>query len=99
MLVRVRMARCTVEEPAPPTDPDEFEEWCESGNSGRPIQTHVGDAGIVLWARPDQVICVEFDDGDQRLLKLEEVELVDIVDVSDSQPGPWSGPDFLAGRQ
>ena len=36
------MVRCLGEEPEPPTDPAELEKWCESGNSGRPIQTHIG---------------------------------------------------------
>ena len=65
------MDKCIGEEPNPSADPDEFEAWCESG---RPVQTHVGDAGIVLWTNPDGCICVEFDDGDQRLLYPEEVE-------------------------
>ena len=75
----VRMARCVGEEPEPPTDPDVFEEWCESGNSARPVQTHVGDAGIVLWINPDGTVCVQFCDGDERLLWPEEVEPVGIL--------------------
>jgi hypothetical protein len=70
------MVRCIGEEPEPPTDPDEFEEWCESGNSGRPVQTHVGDEGCVLWTNPDGALCVQFDDGDERQLFREEVEFL-----------------------
>jgi hypothetical protein len=72
------MARCVGEEPEPPTNRDAFEEWCESGNSGRPVQAHVGNEGIVLWVNPAGAVCVQFDDGDERLLWPEEVELVDI---------------------
>lgn len=76
--VRVRMARCLFEEPDPPSDPTEFDEWCESGNSGRPIQTHVGDEGSVLWVNPSGSICVQFDDGDERLLWPGEVDVVEL---------------------
>lgn len=73
-ITRVVMIMCIGEEPDPPADPDEYEAWCESGRSGRPVQTHVGNAGIVLWTNPDGCICVEFEDGDQRLLFPEEIE-------------------------
>ena len=75
-MVKFRMARCVGEEPEPPSDLDEFEGWCESGNSGRPVQTHVGDEGTALWTCPSGAICVQFDDGDERLLWPEEVEPV-----------------------
>ena len=78
---RVRMARCIGNEPEPPADPDEFEEWCESGHSGRPVQTHVGDEGVALWVNPNGSICVQFDDDDERLLWPGEVEPVDIQDI------------------
>ncbi len=70
---RVRMIRCIDEEPDPPSDPVELEEWCESGFSGIPIQTHIGGEGIVQWVRIDGVACVRFDNGDERLLFPEEV--------------------------
>ena len=64
---RIRMVRCIEEEPNPPTDPVEFEEWCASGKSGRPIQTHVGDCGVVNRIVNEEVLCVLFNDGDERL--------------------------------
>ena len=67
------MALCVDEEPEPPSDPAEFEEWCESGNSGIPIQTHVGDCGTVLQVVSDKAISVLFDDGDERFLHVSEV--------------------------
>ena len=70
---RVRMCKCIDEEPDAPSDTVELEKWCESGHSGIPIQTHIGDEGIVLSVRMDGVICVQFDDGDERLLFPEEV--------------------------
>ena len=76
--MRVRMIRCIEEEPEPPSDPEEFEAWCESGNSGRPVQNHVGDEGIVLWANTDERVSVLFDDGDERLLWPKEIEPVEI---------------------
>ena len=79
-MLRVRMASCFGEEAEPPTDPSAIEEWCESGNSGRPIQTHVGDEGIVLWVNQNGTVCVHFDDGDERLLWSEEIEPVVIFD-------------------
>lgn len=71
------MTKCVDQEPEPPTDPDEFEKWCESGNSGRPVQTHVGDGGYVLWVNPDGAVCVQFNDGDERLLFREEVDFIE----------------------
>lgn len=73
---RLRMVRCLEEEPEPPTDSLKFEEWCESGKSGRPIQTHVGDYGTVLQVVGDRSICVRFDDGDERFVHIEEICLI-----------------------
>ena len=73
---RVKMVCCIAEEPAPPTVPEEFEEFCESGNSGRPVQTHVGDYGIVSWINEDDTICVLFNDGDERVVYEEEVSFI-----------------------
>ena len=70
------MVRCLGGEPEPPTDPTELEKWCESGNSGRPIQTHIGDYGTVWEIRENQAVRVEFDDGDERLLYCHEVRLL-----------------------
>ena len=75
--MRVKMIGCTGEEPKPPSHPHEFEEWCEAGNSGRPIQTHAGDEGCVLWVNDDGSLCVQFDDGDERLLFREEGDLLE----------------------
>ena len=74
------MARCAGEEPNPPTDPHEFEQWCESGYSGRPVQTHVGDLGTILWVDLDETLCIRFDDGDERLLYREEVAFLDLLE-------------------
>ena len=73
-VARVRMTQCIAEEPILPADIEGFEAWCESGRSGRPIQNHIGHAGTVLWINPDGTVCVEFYDGDQRLLYPEEIE-------------------------
>ena len=70
---RIRMVRCLEEEPIPPIDPQEFEFWCESGKSGRPIQTHIGDCGIVQKIENEEAVLVLFDDGDERLLYVDEV--------------------------
>ena len=74
--MRVRMVQCIGEEPQPPTDPVELEEWCEAGNSGRPVQTHVSDEGLVLWVAANGDLCVQFDDGDERLLFRKEVVFI-----------------------
>ena len=66
------MVRCIEEESSPPTDPTEFEEWCESGKSGRPIQTHIGDCGVVDRIVNEEILCVLFDDGDERLTYVDE---------------------------
>ena len=73
---RVRMVRCVAPEPVPPDDPNELEAWCESGNSGRPIQTHLGDSGRVLWMGSGGSFCVQFDDGDERYLYPDEITFV-----------------------
>ena len=71
------MVWCIEDEPMPPTDPEEFEEWCESGKSGRPIQTHIGDYGTIFRINAeDSSVFVRFDDGDERLLHKEEVCVV-----------------------
>ena len=73
---KVRMTLCIAEEPIPPDDALEFENWCESGKSGRPIQTHIGDCGIVQRIVNEEVLCVRFEDGDERLLYVDEVRLL-----------------------
>ena len=70
---RIRMVGCLEQEPAPPIDPQQFESWCESGKSGRPIQTHIGDCGIVQKIETEEALLVLFDDGDERLLYVDEV--------------------------
>ena len=72
--MRVRMVRCVGQEPQSPIDPVELEKWCEAGKSVRPVQTHVGEAGCVLWVNEDGSLCVQFEDGDERLLFREEVD-------------------------
>lgn len=73
---RVRMVHCIEEEPAAPRDSTELENWCEAGNSARPIQAHVGDYGIVQRIANEEVLIVLFDDGDERLLYVDEVSLL-----------------------
>ena len=73
---KVRMMLCIGEEPIPPADVLELEYWCESGKSGRPIQTHIGDCGIVQYIVNEEVLCVRFEDGDERLLFVDEVRLL-----------------------
>ena len=69
------MIRCLKEEPTPPSGHAEFEAWCESGRSGRPIQTHIGDHGIIFWLVDHRTVAVRFDDGDECFLLLCEVRL------------------------
>lgn len=76
MKIRVRMIRCIGAEPDPPADHYALERWCAAGNSSRPIQTHIGEDGCVLWTNENGSLCVQFDDGDERLLFREEVEIV-----------------------
>lgn len=78
--MRVRMARCIAEEAEPPTEPAELERWCEAGKSGRPVQTHVGDEGTVLWVNEDGTLCVIFEDGDERILFQEEVQFITAIE-------------------
>jgi hypothetical protein len=40
------------------------------------VQQHVGDTGIVLWENDNGTVCVQFDDGDERLLFREEFEIL-----------------------
>ena len=71
------MVQCVYEEPIPPSDPEDFEEWCASGKSGRPIQTHIGDYGAVLWVNDeDSSVVVRFDDGDERVLHRDEIAII-----------------------
>lgn len=71
--IRVKMVRCIGEEPLPPIDLQELEAWCDEGKSGRPVQSHLGDEGWVLWVNEDGTLCVQFSDGDERVLYREEV--------------------------
>ena len=78
--MRVRMVRCLGYEVEPPGDPIALEAWCVSGRSGRPVQTHVGDEGEVLWVNDeDGTVVVAFDDGDERVLYPGEVEFTHIA--------------------
>ncbi len=70
---RIRMVKCLGHEPDPPTDPMELQVWCNKGFSARPVQTHLNDLGTVLWINDDQSVCVQFDDGDERLLWPDEI--------------------------
>ena len=70
---RVKMVQCIEDEPDPPEDLSEFQDWCESGKSGRPIQTHTGDCGVVWKIENEEALFVVFDDGDERLLYVDEV--------------------------
>jgi hypothetical protein len=73
---RVKMVKCIYEEPSPPCNPDELENWCNLGYSARPVQQHVGDTGIILFENSNGRVCVQFDDGDERLLFPEEFEIL-----------------------
>lgn len=74
--LRVRMLRCVSTEPDSPKDPTELEMWCAKGGSSRPIQTHIGDSGNVMWVTKEGNIAVAFDDGDERVLYPQEVEWI-----------------------
>jgi hypothetical protein len=80
-MMRVKMVRCIADEPEPPVEPAELEVWCEAGKSGRPVQTHLGDEGMSLWVNDDGSLCVAFDDGDERVLLREEIQLVQAKEV------------------
>lgn len=67
------MIKCIYEEPQPPCNFDELENWCNLGYSARPVQQHVGDMDIILWQNSDGKVCVQVDDGDERLLLCEEI--------------------------
>ena len=74
------MVRCIEDEPPPPIGHRELEDWCESGKSGRPIQTHMGDCGIVQRVASEETLIVLFDDCDERLLYVDEVcPLPDVI--------------------
>ena len=75
-ITRVKMVKCTGEEPQPPCNPDELENWCSLGYSARPVQQHVGDYGIMLWENSDGSVCVQFDDEDERVVFREEIEIL-----------------------
>ena len=75
-ITRVKMVKCSHEEPQPPRNPDELENWCNSGYSARPVQQHVGDTGIILWKNSDGTVCVQFDDKDERVLFCDEIEVL-----------------------
>ena len=75
-ITRVKMVKCIYEESQPPCNSDELENWCNLGYSARPVQQHVGDMGIILWKNNDGRVCVQFDDGDERLLFCEEIEFL-----------------------
>ena len=70
------MIRCLGFEEVPPRDPDLLEAWCAIGNSARPVQEHLGETGSVLWVNANGTLCVQFDDGDERVLFPCEVEFV-----------------------
>ena len=74
--LRVRMIRCIKPEPDAPKDPNELEIWCAKGYSARPVQTHIGDCGCVMWITDDGNVSVAFDDGDERVLYPEEIEWI-----------------------
>lgn len=74
--LRVRMIRCIRPEPDVPKDPTELELWCAKGCSARPVQTHTGDRGYVMWITEDGNVSVAFDDGDERVLYPEEIEWI-----------------------
>ena len=76
--MRVKMIRCIGVEPEPPTDSEALELWCGNGYSARPVQTHVGEQGCILWTIKDDSVCVRFDDGDERLLFLAEIGPVEL---------------------
>ena len=72
----MRMIRCIMPEPDAPEDPAALEIWCARGYSARPVQTHVGDSGRVMWAAEDGNVAIAFDDGDERVLYPEEIEWI-----------------------
>jgi hypothetical protein len=74
------MKCCIAAEPDPPTDVAELEIWSAKGCSARPVQTHVGDTGKVLWVNEDGSVCVAFDDGDERVLHAEEIGWITFPD-------------------
>ena len=75
--VRVKMVKCIGLEPEPPCVLEELDDWCSMGYSAIPVQRHVGDSGSIMWVNPDWTVCVEFDDGDERVLHREEVEIIE----------------------
>lgn len=78
--LRVRMIRCISPEPDAPNDPTELEVWCARGYSARPVQSHIGDRGYVMWITEDGNVSVAFDDGDERVLYPKEIEWITLPD-------------------
>ena len=72
----VKMVKCITEEPQPPCNPDELENWCNLGYSARPVQQHVGDTGTIQFVNSKRETSVLFDDGDERILFREEIEIL-----------------------
>ena len=70
------MIRCIKPEPDAPKAPAELEVWCAKGYSARPVQTHTGDGGRVMWFTEDGNVAIAFDDGDERVLYPEEIEWI-----------------------
>lgn len=79
------MVRCIAPEPLPPLDPVELQIWCARGYSARPVQTHLGDEGVVMWANEDRTVAIAFGDGDERLLYPEEIELLPCAPILDGR--------------
>ena len=73
--LRVRMIHCIKPEQDSPTDLTELELWCAKGYSVQSAQTHTGDNGFVSWITESRNVCVAFDDGNERVLYPEEIDL------------------------
>ena len=74
--MRVKMVKCIGEEPQPPCNPDELDNWCDLGYSARPVQQHVGDTGTIQFVNSKGGLSVLFDDEDERILFHEEIEIL-----------------------
>ncbi len=72
----VKMVKCIEEEPPPPCNPDELENWCNLGYSARPVQQHVGDTGTIQFVNSKGEVSVLFGDEDERILFREEIEIL-----------------------
>ena len=73
--LRVRMIHCIKPDQDSQTDQTELEIWCAKGYSARPAQTHTGNGGSVWWITESRNVCVAFDDGEERVLYPEEIDL------------------------